>query len=69
MKEYIKIDMKQVIEQRFALRYLTMFAKATSLSDHVILTMTNDMPSKVEYNIEGLGALSFYLAPKMDGDE
>ena len=68
-KEYIKINMKQVIEQRFALRYLTMFAKATSLSDQVVLTMTNDMPLKVEYVIEGLGSLSFYLAPKMEGDE
>ena len=68
-KDSIKIDMKQVIEQKFALRYLTMFTKATSLSDHVVLTLTNDMPLKVEYNIEGLGSLCFYLAPKMEGDE
>ena len=68
-KDSIKIDMKQVIEQKFALRYLTMFTKATSLSDHVVLTLTNDMPLKVEYSIEGLGSLCFYLAPKMEGDE
>lgn len=68
-KEYIKIEMKQVIEQKFALRYLTMFTKASSLSDHVVLTMTNDMPLKIEYSIEGLGSLCFYLAPKMEGDE
>lgn len=68
-KDYIKVDMKQVIEQKFALRYLTMFTKATSLSDHVVLTLTNEMPLKIEYGIEGLGSLCFYLAPKMEGDE
>lgn len=46
-----------------------MFAKATPLSDNVKLTLTRDMPVKVEYGIEGLGSLCFYLAPKMEGDE
>lgn len=68
-KNEVKIDMKQVIEQKFALRYLSMFTKATSLSNSVKLTLTNDMPLKVEYEIEGLGSLCFYLAPKMEDDE
>ncbi len=68
-KNDVKIDMKQVIEQKFALRYLSMFTKATSLSNSVKLTLTNDMPLKVDYEIEGLGALCFYLAPKMEDDE
>ena len=46
-----------------------MFTKATSLSNSVKLTLTNDMPLKVDYEIEGLGALCFYLAPKMEDDE
>ena len=65
----VSVVMSEVIEQRFALRYLSMFTKATPLSDNVKLTLTNDMPIKVEYLIEGLGSLCFYLAPKMDGDE
>ena len=65
----VHIEMREVIEQRFALRYLSMFAKATPLSDNVKLTLTRDMPVKVEYGIEGLGSLCFYLAPKMEGDE
>ena len=67
-KNGVSIEMKEAIEQKFALRYLIMFTKASSLSDRVKLTLTNEMPLKVEYTIEGLGNLCFYLAPKMDGD-
>ena len=68
-KGSVMLRPSEVIEQRFALRYLSMFAKATPLSDNVKLTLTRDMPVKVEYGIEGLGSLCFYLAPKMEGDE
>ena len=68
-KSGITIQMNQVIEQKFALRYLLMFTRATPLSDHVRLTLTNEMPLKIEYEIEGLGDLCYYLAPKMEGDE
>ena len=68
-KENIKIVMNQVIEQKFALRYLTMFTKATSLSSHVTMELANDRPLKIEYEIEGMGSLCFYLAPKMDDEE
>ena len=64
----VSIELREAIEQKFALRYLIMFTKATALSDRVKLTLTSEMPLKVEYTIEGLGSLCFYLAPKMDGD-
>lgn len=65
----VHVEMREVIEQRFALRYLGMFTKATPLSDKVKLTLTVDMPMKIEYELENVGSLCFYLAPKMDGDE
>ena len=64
----VSIELREAIEQKFALRYLIMFTKATALSERVKLTLTSEMPLKVEYTIEGLGSLCFYLAPKMDGD-
>ena len=65
----VHIDMREVIEQRFALRYLGMFTKATPLANNVKLSLTVDMPMKIEYEVEGVGSLCFYLAPKMDDEE
>jgi len=74
----IKLDEK--ISLNFALRYLTMFAKASSLSKYVNLKLSPDVPLVVEYKIvkddsekkedeEAFGYLRFYLAPKIDDEE
>lgn len=65
----VHIYMREVIEQRFALRYLCMFTKATPLANNVKLSLMVDMPMKIEYEVEGVGSLCFYLAPKMDDEE
>ena len=49
----------------FALRYLNLFNKAYSLSNSVKISMAADTPLVVEYEVENLGALKFYLAPKI----
>lgn len=54
----------------FALRYLNMFNKASSLCNHVKLMLANDTPLVVEYEIEGqMGSLKYYLAPKINDGE
>jgi proliferating cell nuclear antigen len=53
----------------FALRYLNFFAKATPLSSTVSLKMSKDVPLVVEYKMEDLGHIRFYLAPKIEDDE
>jgi len=50
----------------FALRYLNFFTKATSLSNTTVLQLHPDMPLMVMYNIENLGIIRYYLAPKVD---
>ena len=50
----------------FGLRYLVSFAKGASLASRVGLALSPDVPILVRYGIEGGGALSFYLAPKID---
>jgi proliferating cell nuclear antigen len=60
------IDSKDEISQAFALRYLQHFTKATPLSKVVTLRMTADVPLLVEYQIDELGYLRYYLAPKID---
>jgi hypothetical protein len=45
------------------------FAKAASLASVVKLSMSKDLPLVVEYTIDDIGHLKFYLAPKIDDDE
>jgi proliferating cell nuclear antigen PCNA len=67
-EETVKIVLKEKVELTFALKYLNSFSKATPLSPTVTLMMSNSVPLVVEYKIENVGHLRFYLAPKIDDD-
>jgi len=60
------INSKEDISQAFALRYLQNFTKATPLSNTVTLRMNPEVPLLVDYKIDDLGYLRYYLAPKID---
>lgn len=64
-----KIELLDEVSLTFALRYLNFFAKASSLSNSVNLKLTDNAPLLVEYQIEDIGHLRFYLAPKIENDE
>lgn len=68
-EENVVIDMEEPVELNFALRYLNFFTKATPLSPKVILSMSPGLPIVVEYPIDNIGHVKFYLAPKVDEDE
>jgi len=68
-EERVVIDMEEPVELSFALRYLTMFTKATSLSATVNIYMSPDLPVLIEYPIGDSGQMKFFLAPKIDDDE
>jgi proliferating cell nuclear antigen len=53
----------------FSLKYLNYFTKASMLSQQVTLSMSADYPLLVEYKIEEIGYLRFFLAPKIDDEE
>jgi len=65
----VAIKVEEKVSLTFALRYLNSFAKATSLSEFVTLKLSPDVPLVVEYPIENLGHLRFYLAPKIEEEE
>ena len=52
----------------FALRYLNMLNKASTLTQMVKLQLALDTPLVVEYEISNLGSLKYYLAPKINED-
>lgn len=66
--ESVTIKLEEEVALTFALRYLNFFAKATPLSGQVALKMSPDVPLVVEYRIEEIGHIRFYLAPKIEED-
>ncbi|AHD25587.1 pcna [Choristoneura murinana nucleopolyhedrovirus] len=53
------------LTQVFACSYLNAFARAWTLSKHVDVCMTADMPLRLRFCIGQLGTLNLYLAPQM----
>jgi len=64
--EFTFVKSKDDISQDFALRYLQHFTKATSLSAVVTLRMSENVPLQVEYGLDDMGYLRYYLAPKIN---
>ena len=59
------LEVTEGVQQQFALRYLNMFNKASTLSSFTRLCLTNDQPLVVEFKIDQLGVLKYFLAPKI----
>lgn len=67
--ETVSIELQEPCSLTFALRYLNYFTKATSLSERVMLSLAPELPLVVEYEIEQLGYIRYFLAPKIEEDE
>eukprot|EP00326_Haptolina_ericina_P024638 CAMPEP_0181182720 /NCGR_PEP_ID=MMETSP1096-20121128/8039_1 /TAXON_ID=156174 ORGANISM="Chrysochromulina ericina, Strain CCMP281" /NCGR_SAMPLE_ID=MMETSP1096 /ASSEMBLY_ACC=CAM_ASM_000453 /LENGTH=260 /DNA_ID=CAMNT_0023271345 /DNA_START=30 /DNA_END=812 /DNA_ORIENTATION=+ len=67
-EEQVQIEMEEPVTLNFALRYLNFFTKATPLSGSVTLQLSKDVPLVVEYKMEDLGHMRFYLAPKIEDE-
>ncbi|XP_022911816.1 proliferating cell nuclear antigen [Onthophagus taurus] len=68
-EEQITIEMQEPVTLTFACKYLNSFTKATPLSAQVQLSMSDNVPLVVEYEIPDLGQIRYYLAPKIEDDE
>uniref|UniRef100_A0A183BWW2 DNA sliding clamp PCNA n=1 Tax=Globodera pallida TaxID=36090 RepID=A0A183BWW2_GLOPA len=68
-KDRVDITVKEKVALNFSIKYLTNFTKATSLSDRVRLSMCDNVPLVVEYDLESNGYLRYFLAPKIDEDK
>jgi len=67
-EETTTIELEEAVQLTFALRYLNFFTKATSLSPSVTISMSKDVPLVIEYRMEDLGYIRFYLAPKIEDE-
>ena len=64
-----KIETDNVVNLAFALRYLNMFTKASSIGQQVNLFLSKEFPLMVQYKLAELGVLKFYLAPRISESE
>lgn len=62
----VEVQMEDPITLSFALRFMGIFAKGSTLSERVTLKFAKDSPCMVEYGIDNVGYLRYYLAPKVD---
>ncbi|KAI6656134.1 hypothetical protein LOD99_1467 [Oopsacas minuta] len=69
LDDTVNIELNEAVLLTFALRYLNFFTKATSLAPRVILSFKTEHPLVVEYQIQDIGYLKFYLAPKIEDDD
>jgi len=67
-EDNILLEVEEAVDQQFALRYLSMFNKAASLSNFTRLCLHQEQPLVTEFRIENLGNLKFYLAPKISDE-
>ena len=63
------LEVDEPVTSSFALRYLNIFNKASTLCSTVTLKLTADTPIVVEYKIENLGSVKYFLAPKINDEE
>merc|ERR1712227_356591 len=68
-EESIIIDMQEAVNLTFGLRYLNFFTKATPLSSQVILSLSPEVPLVVEYDIDDIGHVKYFLAPKIEDED
>ena len=67
-EEMTTLDVSEPVTQQFAIRYLNLFNKAAPLSSHTTLNLHSQQPLVVEYKIDQLGVLKYYLAPKINDE-
>ena len=67
-EDQVEVQFDEPVALNFALRYLNFFTKATPLSGTVVLSLSKDVPLVVEYRLEDLGHIRYYLAPKIEDE-
>ena len=68
-EDQIDIECNEKVNSSYGLQYLNSFAKASTLTNRVGLHLSSSYPLMIEYDIEKVGFIKFYLAPKMDDEE
>lgn len=61
-------DEHHIVQNKYQLKYLILFCKATNMCPHIELYLSNDFPLIIKYSVSSLGELKFGLSPKVEMD-
>lgn len=64
----VEVNIEEPVNLSFALRFMNIFAKGAALSERVTLYFARDSPCMIEFSLEKVGWLRYYLAPKVDDE-
>lgn len=67
-EDAIDIKCEEEVNSKYGLQYLNNFSKASPLSSIVNINLSTSFPMMIHYEIEDVGFIKFYLAPKMEDD-
>lgn len=62
--ERLNLNVQEPVSMAFALRYLNLFNKASTLSDEVVISLSPELPGVLRFGFD-LGELKYFLAPKI----
>jgi len=65
----VSIDLQEACSGTFAAKYMNHFTKAGPLTNRVQLSVSSEVPIVVEYAIEEMGYIRYFLAPKIEDKE
>merc|ERR1712060_715522 len=65
----LALSVKENIELSFATQYLKKFTAAGPLANTVTVSLSEDVPMVIYYEMKDLGHLKYFLAPKIDDDD
>lgn len=66
--ERVYLEITETVKMLFSMRYLNSFSKATPLCDKILVKMAREVPLQMEFRIDSIGYVRFYLAPKVDNE-
>lgn len=64
-EDQTQIDLNEPVSLTFAIRYLNSFSKAQPLANMVTLSMSKELPIAVEFKVQDMGYVRYFLAPKV----
>lgn len=66
--ERVYVEITEAVKMIFSMRYLNSFSKATPLCEKILVKMAKEVPLQMEFRIDAVGYVRFYLAPKVDNE-
>jgi proliferating cell nuclear antigen len=66
--ERVHVELNEPVRMAFSMKYLQSFSKATPLCDKITLKLAKEIPLQMEFNVESIGYVRYYLAPKIEKD-